>query len=245
MEYLPRYWCWGALIGLAVGQVALMIVPTADVGPPFLQWWEWRHISPLSCVRTLTGVVLIIEMTGNYEQMLPLLISCFFAYAVAEYRKDLPIYEVLLERDLLSGGEQTDLTQNPTVMDFTSRRALHSRERSRTLACFTTGCILVRCSNGRREWDSQGKYSSEANMRITAVIEPDAANGLAILRHGCEIESQKKNRLAKISRLCKSVFGWFRHRFKKWYQPDHATKERLEHGDSWFPFHAPINSHFR
>ena len=48
------------------------------------------------------------------------------------------------------------------------------------------GCILVRCSNGRREWVPKANTRLEANMRITAVIEPDASNGLAILRHGCE-----------------------------------------------------------
>jgi hypothetical protein len=32
--------------------------------------------------------------------MLPLLLSCFCAYIVAEYLKDLPIYEALLQRDL-------------------------------------------------------------------------------------------------------------------------------------------------
>ncbi len=41
----------------------------------------------------LTGIMLIIEMTGNYSQMLPLLVACFCAYAVAEFLKDLPIYE--------------------------------------------------------------------------------------------------------------------------------------------------------
>ncbi len=42
----------------------------------------------------LTGITLIIEMTGNYSQMLPLLVACFCAYAVSELMKDLPVYEV-------------------------------------------------------------------------------------------------------------------------------------------------------
>jgi hypothetical protein len=137
-------------------------------------------------------VVLILEMTGNYEQMLPLLISCFFAYAVAEFLKDLPIYEVLLERDLLSGGEHTDLTQ-PIVMDFTIQEgAPFEGQLVRSLG-LPSGCILVRCSNGRREWVPEANTRLEANMRITAVIEPDAAAGLAILRHGCESSDKKKN----------------------------------------------------
>ena len=45
----------------------------------------------------LTGIVLIVEMTGNYAQMLPLLVACFCAYIVAEGLHELPIYENLLE----------------------------------------------------------------------------------------------------------------------------------------------------
>ena len=65
----------------------------------------------------LTGVVLIVEMTGDYQQMLPLLISCFCAYAVTEFLKDSPIYEALLERDLVFDGSNISIKE-PMVIDF-------------------------------------------------------------------------------------------------------------------------------
>ena len=46
----------------------------------------------------LTGIVLMIELTGKYDFMLPLLVSCFAAYGVAEALRDVPIYEALRER---------------------------------------------------------------------------------------------------------------------------------------------------
>jgi CIC family chloride channel protein len=46
----------------------------------------------------LTGIVLMIELTGQYEYMLPLLVSCLAAYGVAEALGDKPIYEALRER---------------------------------------------------------------------------------------------------------------------------------------------------
>jgi CIC family chloride channel protein len=46
----------------------------------------------------LTGIVLMIELTGEYNYMLPLLASCFVAYGVAEALRDVPIYEALRER---------------------------------------------------------------------------------------------------------------------------------------------------
>jgi CIC family chloride channel protein len=42
--------------------------------------------------------VLMIELTGKYDFMLPLLASCLVAYGVAEALQDKPIYEALRER---------------------------------------------------------------------------------------------------------------------------------------------------
>ena len=175
----------GALIGLAVGQVAKMIVPSANVVPAVFAVVGMAAYFTAIVRAPLTGVVLIIEMTGNYEQMLPLLISCFFAYAVAEAMKDLPIYEVLLERDLHHDGSGTNLAQ-PIVMDFTVQEGSPFEGKLVRALGLPAGCILVRCANGRREWVPKANTRLEANMRITAVIEPEAAEGLYVLRHGCE-----------------------------------------------------------
>ena len=46
----------------------------------------------------LTGIVLMIELTGVYDFMLPLLVSCLLAYGVAEALGNTPIYEALRQR---------------------------------------------------------------------------------------------------------------------------------------------------
>lgn len=178
----------GALIGLAVGKIALMIVPSAGVESAVFAVVGMAAYFTAIVRAPLTGVVLIIEMTGNYEQMLPLLISCFFAYAVAEYLKDLPIYEVLLERDLFHQGEGVDLAQ-PIVMDFTVQEGSPFEGKLVRSLGLPPGCILVRCSNGRREWVPKANTRLEANMRITAMIEPDASEGISMLRHGCDADA--------------------------------------------------------
>lgn len=43
----------------------------------------------------LTEIVLMVELTGEYSFMLPLLVSCLIAYGVAEGCKSTPIYEAL------------------------------------------------------------------------------------------------------------------------------------------------------
>jgi CIC family chloride channel protein len=175
----------GALLGLAVGQITQMLAPSAVPIPAAFAVVGMAAYFTAIVRAPLTGVVLIIEMTGNYEQMLPLLVSCFFAYAVAEALKDLPIYEVLLERDLLHDGDETTLSQ-PIVMDFTIQEGSFFEGKTVRSLGLPAGCILVRCSNGRREWVPKANTRLEANMRISAVIEPEASDGLSILRDGCE-----------------------------------------------------------
>lgn len=46
----------------------------------------------------LTGIVLMIELTGQYSFMLPLLVSCLAAYGIAEALGNTPIYDALRER---------------------------------------------------------------------------------------------------------------------------------------------------
>ena len=84
---------------------------------PCLPLSVWRLILPRLYAPPLTGIVLIIEMTGNYAQMLPLLVACFCAYVVAEGFGELPIYENLLERDLMRGGPLPD-PKEPLVLEL-------------------------------------------------------------------------------------------------------------------------------
>jgi CIC family chloride channel protein len=137
----------------------------------------------------LTGIMLIIEMTGNYELMLPLLVSCFCAYVIAEALKDLPVYEALLERDLRKLGNAITINI-PKVMEFTVQPDSPFAGQQVRYLGLPSGCIIVRCMDGKREWVPKATTRLEPHMRITAVIAPEAATGIEILRKGC-----KKNEL--------------------------------------------------
>lgn len=52
----------------------------------------------------LTGIILLVEMTGSLSQLLPLIITSAVAYIVAEELHNSPVYEMLLEKLLLSRG---------------------------------------------------------------------------------------------------------------------------------------------
>ena len=50
-------------------------------------------------------MVLLVELTGAFELILPLMVTCVTAHVVAEALGGRPIYEVLLERTLRLAGQ--------------------------------------------------------------------------------------------------------------------------------------------
>ena len=55
----------------------------------------------------ITSVLIIIEMTGGYSLILPLMIANMLAYGIARHYRPTPIYEALLEQDGVSLDERT------------------------------------------------------------------------------------------------------------------------------------------
>jgi CIC family chloride channel protein len=175
----------GALLGSAVGQIGHMLAPAVVPEAAVFAVVGMAAYFTAIVRAPLTGVVLIIEMTGNYEQMLPLLVSCFCAYAVSELLKDLPIYEALLERDLIRDEAQISLKE-PMVLDFELEPgAPFAGQQVRELG-LPAGCVLIRCVEDGHEFVPTALTRLEPHMRVTAVIAPEAADGVMILRRGCK-----------------------------------------------------------
>lgn len=56
----------------------------------------------------ITGIILIAEMSGTLQQLLPLVAVSFVSYIVADACRSKPIYESLLERLLIKNGVNLD-----------------------------------------------------------------------------------------------------------------------------------------
>lgn len=177
----------GALIGLGVGIATHHFFPLLVPIPAIFAVVGMAAYFTAIVRAPLTGIVLIIEMTGNYAQMLPLLVACFCAYVVAEALNELPVYEKLLERDLLRGGPPPD-PKEPLVVELEVEP--HSPFEGRIVRelGLPPGCILISCREGNREWVPTADTLLEAHTRVTAVIAPQAKGGLNALRHGCEAQ---------------------------------------------------------
>jgi CIC family chloride channel protein len=180
----------GALLGLGIGQLAHSLLPEVVPTPAVFAVVGMAAYFTAIVRAPLTGIMLILEMTGNYAQMLPLLVSCFCAYSVAELMKDLPIYESLLERDLKRGGNDNALKE-PIVIEFMVKDfAPFAGKEIRSLG-LPAGCILVRCSDGKREWVPKANTRLQPHMQITAVIAPEAVDSIQVLRQGCETRQKQ------------------------------------------------------
>jgi CIC family chloride channel protein len=94
----------GSLGGLAVGAALHEVVPSMAVYPETFAVISMGALFTATVRAPLTGIVLMIELTGKYDFMLPLLVSCFAAYGVAEGLGDIPIYEALRERSRRRAG---------------------------------------------------------------------------------------------------------------------------------------------
>jgi CIC family chloride channel protein len=88
----------GALGGLGFGHLVHSALPSWAAQPEAFAVIGMGGLLTAIVRAPLTGIVLMIELTGKYDFMLPLLACCLVAYGVAEGLGDTPIYEALRER---------------------------------------------------------------------------------------------------------------------------------------------------
>lgn len=113
----------------------------------------------------LTGVILIAEMTGSYDMLLPLLVASFGAYAVAELLGDTPIYEALLQRDAIRKGWDL-LEGDPTTAEV--EVAPGSAYAGKTLrdVNMPSGALVVVCRSRGQEFVPTADTILTPGMRI-------------------------------------------------------------------------------
>ncbi len=90
----------GSIGGLWLGHLGHTVVPNWIPHPEVFAVLGMGALFTAIVRAPLTGIVLMVELTGEYGFMLPLLISCLTAYGVAEALKSEPIYEALRIRSL-------------------------------------------------------------------------------------------------------------------------------------------------
>jgi len=90
----------GTLFGMWFGHYAHAWLPGLIAHPSVFMVAGMSALFAATVRAPLTGIGLAVEMTGNYELLLPLILTCISATVVAEGLGGKPIYTVLLQRTL-------------------------------------------------------------------------------------------------------------------------------------------------
>lgn len=89
----------GALLGSIVGNASAAIFPDLGIIPANFAFVGMGAFFTAVARAPITSIVMLFELTGNYELVLPLMFACIIANISAERLKNGSIYKCLLERE--------------------------------------------------------------------------------------------------------------------------------------------------
>ncbi|SMB98675.1 chloride channel protein, CIC family [Thermanaeromonas toyohensis ToBE] len=173
----------GTLIGSFIGQISGYLFPSLQGMAPSFAIVSMAAYFVAIVRAPLTGIVLIIEMTGHYQHMLPLLLTCVVAYIVAEALGTLPIYEMLLERDLMKG--RSDGEASLSCEDKTTVIEVVVESGSPASGCrvkdlkLPSECLLVSVNRGTREIIPRGSTKLLEGDHLKVIV-PEGKAGKVI-----------------------------------------------------------------
>ncbi|GBU13869.1 H(+)/Cl(-) exchange transporter [Enterobacterales bacterium] len=90
----------GTLLGTAFGTAALTMFPQYGIEPATFAIAGMGALFAASVRAPLTGIVLVLEMTDNYQLILPMIITCLGATLLAQFLGGKPLYSTILTRTL-------------------------------------------------------------------------------------------------------------------------------------------------
>lgn len=107
--------------GLAFGVSAVMLLPIEDDFRAACAVAAMGGFFAASVRAPLVGVVLVMELTGAYALIMPVLVTCTTAALTAHHLGGRPIYEELLERTLRLAGEKSSSEPDKTPVQLGTR----------------------------------------------------------------------------------------------------------------------------
>jgi CIC family chloride channel protein len=175
----------GALLGSGVGQVGALLLPAGLADPPTCAVVGMAAFFAAVVRAPLTAIVLLVEMTGDYGMVLPLLIACLAAGGIADWLRDPPIYEALLLRDLRRRKEPPQL-QQPTVLELSVGAGARFDGQPIHALGLPPGCIVISVERGLVSEVPSADFVLAAGDRLTVLVSPRAADAIHQLREGTE-----------------------------------------------------------
>nr|WP_024965688.1 H(+)/Cl(-) exchange transporter ClcA [Pantoea sp. IMH] len=98
----------GTLLGTAFGMASASFFPEYHLQAGTFAIAGMGALFAASVRAPLTGIVLVLEMTDNYQLILPMIITCLGATLLAQFLGGTPLYSTLLSRVLAKQQKQED-----------------------------------------------------------------------------------------------------------------------------------------
>ena len=95
----------GTLLGTAFGMASATLLPSLTLDPGTFAIAGMGALFAASVRAPLTGIVLVLEMTDNYQLILPMIITCLGATLLAQFLGGKPLYSSMLARTLAKQQE--------------------------------------------------------------------------------------------------------------------------------------------
>ena len=102
----------GTLLGTAFGMAAEAGFPTYHLDAGTFAIAGMGALLAASLRAPLTGIVLVLEMTDNYQLILPMIITCLGATLLAQFLGGKPLYSTILARTLAKQDADQAASQN-------------------------------------------------------------------------------------------------------------------------------------
>jgi len=164
----------GSVLGLMVGLISSYWFPAAVGTPAAFAVAGMAGFFSAVVRAPLTGIVLVLEMTGNYEQLLPLLVSCMLAYVIAEHMNSKPVYDALLGVDLHQKARQP-VHREPMLVEIVVERDSPMDGCQVCDLGLPEGCLLVTITRHGGDIIPHGDTVTRAGDHVTVVVAGDVA----------------------------------------------------------------------
>jgi CIC family chloride channel protein len=112
----------------------------------------------------ITSVLIIVEMTGGYSLILPLMIANMLAYGIARHYRPMPIYDALLAQDGI------DLHQRPIASALSGIRVADVPLDTRPYASFEPGSPLATLLTGLSSPERQEVFPVISAGKLVGIV---------------------------------------------------------------------------
>jgi CIC family chloride channel protein len=171
----------GACLGLLVGNAASDIFPEWIPYPQSFAAIGMAAYFAAVVRAPLTGIVLVLEMTGDYHQLLPLITGSMVAYVISERFGIEPVYEALLAINLNRSHPDVPAHREPVLLEFVvQQESAMDGKRIKELP-IPERCLFVTVTRHGNDLLPSGDTVLARGDHVTAVVS-GADPGESVLR---------------------------------------------------------------